>query len=176
MVITSRKSFGTLALLSALMSLDKVTYGLTNLVPIAPATVGGSASFGFYTGDRCNDGDMTTYCYVHASGDGYIQFDMGAEKQVQTLYIAQGHDREGGSKSDWEVYVFNNVPSPGDVASYSGSSNHCFTGYLEGFKSCTQSISGRYIVIPVHDNGLRISELLAYDAPLVDVTLLIWTK
>ena len=116
---------------------------------------------------------MTTYCKVkNDSGtDGYIQFDMGAESQVQTLYIAQGHDVHGGTLNTWEVYVFNSVPGPGNVASYSGSSNHCFTGYLEGFKSCTQSISGRYIVIPVPGVPLRISELLAYDAPLVDVTL-----
>ena len=57
------------------------------------------------------------------------------------------------------------------MRNFSGTYNHCFTGYLEGFKSCTQSISGRYIVIPLINSPLRISELLAYDAPLVDVTL-----
>ena len=81
MVITSRRSFGTLALLSALMLLDKQTYGLTNLVPIEPATVGGSASFtSSMSGNYCNDEQMTTYCKVNpgSDGDGYIQFDMGA--------------------------------------------------------------------------------------------------
>ena len=151
------------------MLLKKETYGLTNLVPIAPATAGGGTSFGANKrAANCNDGDMTTFCY--AAGDGYIQFDMGAVKQVQTIYIAQGHNRGDGDIGSWEVYVFSSVPSPDDVTSYSGSSNHCFTGYLEGFKSCTQSISGQYIVIPTNES-LRISELLAYDAPLVDVTL-----
>ena len=45
MVSTRRGSFVTLALISALMSLDKVTYGLTNLVPVGPATVGGSTAY-----------------------------------------------------------------------------------------------------------------------------------
>ena len=116
---------------------------------------------------------MTTTCKVYSggAGDGYIQFDMGAVKQVQTLYIAQGHDSDGGDIGTWEVYIFTNVPFPGNVASYSGTSDHCFTGYLEGFKSCNQPISGQYIVIRVPSASLRISELLAYDASLVDVTI-----
>ena len=95
---------------------------------------------------------------------------MGAIKQVQTIYIAQGHSNQNGSIGGWEVYVFDNPPAAGNVTSHSGSTNHCFTGYLEGFMPCTQSISGQYIIIPVRTKSLRISELLAFDAPLIDVT------
>ena len=55
MVITKRRSFGTLALLSALISCEEPVHGLTNLVPIAPATLGGSASFNAHDGSNCND-------------------------------------------------------------------------------------------------------------------------
>ena len=86
---------------------------------------------------------MTTYCSVYpgSGGNGFIQFDMGAEKQVQSLYIAQGHGKydtiDEYTKNDWEVFVFNNTPAAGNLSSHSGTANHCFTGYLEGFVSCT---------------------------------------
>ena len=114
---------------------------------------------------------MTTYCHVYgSSSEGYIQFDMGAEKQVQTLYIAQGHHMGSREIDVWEVYIFSNTPAAASVTNHRGNGNHCFTGYLEGFKACTKSITGRYIVIPVTSTDLRISELLAYDATLIDVT------
>ena len=79
MFITSRRSFGTLALLSVLMSFEEPVYGLTNLVPIASAILDGSAGFvGPNDGSNCNDEDMNTYCEVSPSSDGAIIFDMGA--------------------------------------------------------------------------------------------------
>ena len=54
--MVARRNFGTLAILSALMSFEEPVHGLTNLVPIAPAAVGGSAYFGSVsTADKCDD-------------------------------------------------------------------------------------------------------------------------
>ena len=91
---------------------------------------------------------------------------------MQTIYIAQGHGETGGDIDSWQVYVFSSRPAAIDVTDSTLSVNLCFTGYLEGLKMCSSSMTGRYIIIPVREEEgtLRISELLAYDAPLINIT------
>ena len=134
--------------------------------------LGGAAFAADHDGDNCNDEDMTTYCEVAPSSDGVIIFDMIAEQQVQTIYIAQGHGEIGGNINGWQVYVFSYISAATNPAAFEDTANFCFTGYLEGLNMCSTSITGQYIVIPVREaqGTLRISELLAYDAPLINIT------